>query len=336
MICLLLAFFASVAFLIGYKIPEWDKHRDWIFFPENKDAYFEIEKTDIKANLTLNLIHKKGYILLLKDNEYILATAITEKGKVVKRFPKTKDFYIDSLNQRFIFSKEIYKSDTLFRKQLIGYSFADYQKQEDLELENHIIEETQAEFLKRKGLIENDTVYYKTNEKFDELYRKEKRKEVDFYKTLFPVTKVSIAYDALDTEFYSDKNGALYKVENTKLKTDNIHTMWNSIYPLFPNYNKKMSIETLKKDINTYKIVEKPTIESNYIASGYLWISIWQHEIEYLGIPFGKKDFNFKFKNKTYAYPNQLNIPTNETDTLACLIDDTLYRVYPKLNKNKK
>lgn len=336
MICLLVAFFASIAFLMGYKIPQFDKHRNWIFIPENKDSFFEIENTNIKADFTLNLLRNKGYIFLLKDNDYILATIVTETGKIVKKFPKTKDFYIDSLNQRFILSKEIYKSDTLFKKQLIGYSFSDYQKQENLELKDFVIEETQAEFLKRKNLIKNDTIYHETSEEFDDLYRKEKSKEFNFYKTLFPVTKVAIAYEALDTEFYTDKNGDLYTVENTKVKTDNIHKMWDSIYPLFPNYKKKLSVKTLEKEINTYKEAEKPTIESNFIASGYLRVSIRQHKIEYYTIPFGNKNFNFKYKNKLIAFPNQLNIPKNETDTLACMIDNRLYRIYPKLNKNKK
>lgn len=318
---------------MGYKIPEFPKHKDWTYIPENKDSFFEIEKTSIKTNFTLNLINKKGYILLLKDNDYILPTVITETGKVVKRFPKTKDFYIDSLNQRFIFSKEIYKSDTLFKKQLISYSFSDYQKQEKLELKDFIIEETQAEFLKRKNFIKNDTIYYKANEEFDNEYRKDKIKEVKFYKTLFPVTKVSIAYDALDTEFYTNKNGELYTVEKTKVKTDNIHKVWNSLYPLFPNYNKTISIETIKREINTYIVADKPTIESNFIASGYLRVEIRQNETEYYSILFGTKHFNFRYKNKTIAFPNQLNIPKNDTDTLACIIDNTLYRIYPKSNK---
>ena len=69
-ISVLVIFFASVAFLMGYKIPEFDKHKDWIFIPENKDSFFEIEKTSLKADFTLNLINEKGYILLLKDNDY--------------------------------------------------------------------------------------------------------------------------------------------------------------------------------------------------------------------------------------------------------------------------
>lgn len=320
---------------MGYKIPEFDKHRDWIFIPENKDPFFEIEKTNIQADFTLNLINQKGYILLLKDDDYILATIITEKGKVVKKFPKTKDFYIDSLNQRFIFSKEIYKNDTLFKKQLIGYSFSDYQNQENLELKDYIIEETQAEFLHRKKLIENDTIYYRKNDEFDEKYRQDKSKEVNFYKTLFPVTKVKIAYESLETEFYTNKSGELYTVEKPRVKTKSYHKIWNSLYPLFPNYNKKLSVETLQKEIKTYKEVEKPTIESNFIASGYLRVSIRQHYINYYSILFGTKFFNFKYKNKTLSFPSQLNIPKNETDTLACMIDNTLYRIYPKLNNNK-
>lgn len=317
---------------MGYKIPEFPRHRDWIYIPENKDSIFEIEKTNIKTDFTLNLINEKGYILLLKDNDYILATVITERGKVIKKFPKTKDFYIDSLNHRFIFSREIYKSDTLFKKQLISYSFSDYQQQ-NLELKDFIIEETQSEFLKRKNLIKNDTIYYERSQEFDDEYRKDKFKEVNFYKTLFPVTKVSIAYDAFDTEFYSNKNGELYTVENTKIKTDNIHKVWNSLYPLFPNYKKTISLTTLKKDINTYIVADKPTIESNFIASGYLWIEIRQHETEYYSIRFGTKFFNFRYKNKTIAFPNQLNIPKNKNDTLACMIDNMLYRIYPKSNK---
>ena len=336
LITILLVFFVFVIFLMGYKIPEFPKHRDWIYMPENKDSFFEIEKTNITTDFTLNLINKKGYILLLKDDDYILPTVITETGKIVKRFPKTKDFYIDSLNQRFIFSKEIYKDDTLFKKQLISYSFSDYQKKEKLEIKDFIIEETQAEFLKRKNLIENDSTYYKKSEKFDNEYRKEKSKEVKFYETLFPVTKVSIAYDALNTEFYTNKNGELYTVENTKVKTNNIHKIWNSLYPLFPNYNKKLSIETIKREINTYTVVDKPTIESNFIASGYLWIEIRQNEIEYYSIPFGTKHFKFRYKNKTIAFPNQLNTPKNETDTLACIIDKTLYRIYAKSNRTTK
>ena len=320
---------------MGYKIPEFDKHRDWIFIPENKDPFFEIEKTNIQADFTLNLINQKGYILLLKDDDYILATIITEKGKVVKKFPKTKDFYIDSLNQRFIFSKEIYKNDTLFKKQLIGYSFSDYQNQENLELKDYIIEETQAEFLHRKKLIENDTIYYRKNDEFDEKYRQDKSKEVNFYKTLFPVTKVKIAYESLETEFYTNKSGELYTVEKPRVKTKSYHKIWNSLYPLFPNYNKKLSVETLQKEIKTYKEVEKPTIESNFIASGYLRVSIRQHYINYYSILFGTKFFNFKYKNKTLSFPSQLNIPKNEIDTLACMIDNTLYRIYPKLNNNK-
>lgn len=320
---------------MGYKIPEFDKHRDWIFIPENKDPFFEIEKTNIQADFTLNLINQKGYILLLKDDDYILATIITEKGKVVKKFPKTKDFYIDSLNQRFIFSKEIYKNDTLFKKQLIGYSFSDYQNQENLELKDYIIEETQAEFLHRKKLIENDTIYYRKNDEFDEKYRQDKSKEVNFYKTLFPVTKVKIAYESLETEFYTNKSGELYTVEKPRVKTKSYHKIWNSLYPLFPNYNKKLSVETLQKEIKTYKEVEKPTIESNFIASGYLRVSIRQHYINYYSILFGTKFFNFKYKNKTLSFSSQLNIPKNETDTLACMIDNTLYRIYPKLNNNK-
>ena len=337
-ISVIVIFFVSFAFLMGYKIPEFNKHRDWLFIPENKDSFFEIEKTSLKADFTFNLINEKGYILLLKDNDYILATIISETGKVVKKFPKTKDFYIDSLNQRFIFSKEIYKSDTLFKKQLISYTFSDYQMQENLELKDFIIEETRAEFLKRKNLIKNDTIYYDEdkNDEFNVAYRNDKSKEVNFYKTLFPVTKVSIAYEALDTEFYTDKNKDLYIVEKAKDKTTSIHDIWESLYPLFPNYKNKLSVQTLRKDINTYKEVEKPTIESNYIASGYLRVSIRQHETKYYSIPFGNKNFNFKFQNKTFLFPNQLNIPKNETDTLACIIDNTLYRIYPKLNKIKK
>ncbi len=96
---------------MGYRIPQWDKHRDWVFIPENKDPFFEIEKTDIKTDYVLHIPNYKGYILLLKNADFITVTAITEKGKTIKLFPKTKDFYIDSLNQRFIFSEEIYTSD---------------------------------------------------------------------------------------------------------------------------------------------------------------------------------------------------------------------------------
>ncbi|MBT2619695.1 hypothetical protein [Chryseobacterium sp. ISL-6] len=331
-----IAVFSSIAFLMGYRIPQWDKHRDWVFMPENKDPFFEIEKTDIKTDFVLHIPNGKGYILLLKNGDFITVTAITEKGKIIKRFPKTKDFYIDSLNQRFIFSKEIYKSDDHLKKQLISYRFTDYQKQENRELNDFIIEETQAEFLKRKGYSIKD--FLKDNEKkeLDSLYLKEKTKEANFYKTLYPVTKVSIAYEALDTEFYTNKNGQLYTVEETKVKTNNIEDVWNSLYLLFPNYKKKMSVQTLTKNMNTYVKTDEPTIESNFIHTHYLRVSFRQHHINYFSIPFGTKNFNFKYKERTLAYPEQLNIPKNDMDTLACIIDNTLYRIYPKTNKIKK
>ena len=328
-----IAIFSSIAFLMGYRIPQRDKHRDWIFIPENKDPFFEIEKTDIKTDFVLHIPNYKGYVLLLKNGDFITVTAITEKGKVVKLFPKIKSFYIDSVNQRFILSEEIYTSDTDLKNNLISYRFVDFQKQESLQLKDFIIVETQAEFLRRKGFSIKDFANDDKKRAFDSLYLNEKGKEANFYKTLYPVTKVSIEYEALDTEFYTNKNGQLFTVEKTKVKTNNIHEVWNSLYPLFPNYNKKMSAQTLTKNINTYVKIEEPTMESNFIYSKYLHVSFKQHNISYFSIPFGTKNFNFKYKDRTVAYPEQLNIPKNDTDTLACMIDKTLYTIYPKTNK---
>lgn len=97
-----------------------------------------------------------------------------------------------------------------------------------------------------------------------------------------------------------------------------------------------MSVQTLTKNINTYVKTDEPTIESNFIHTHYLRVSFRQHHINYFSIPFGTKNFNFKYKERTLAYPEQLNIPKNDMDTLACIIDKTLYRIYPKTNKIKK
>ncbi len=190
--------------------------------------------------------------------------------------------------------------------------------------------------MKRKGCSTKDFPNDDRKKELDRLYLEEKTKEANFYKTLYPVTKVSISYEALDTEFYTNKNGQLYTVEKTKVKTNNMHDVWNSLYPLFPNYNKKMSVQTLTKNINTYVKTDEPTIESNFIYSKYLHVSFEQHHINYFRIPFGTKNFNFKYNDRTLAYPEQLNIPKNDIDTLACMIDKTLYRIYPKTNKIKE
>ncbi|WP_312398858.1 hypothetical protein [Chryseobacterium sp.] len=331
-----------IASWLGYKLPEWDKHRDWIFIPENEDAVFEIEKTNTKLGGIYTIPNHRGLLSMINDGDFLLVTIITEKGKTIKKFPKTKDFYIDSLNQRFIISNEIYKSDTLFKKQLISYRFSDYKKQENLELKDYIIEETQAEFAKRKNYPKIEGLGYEQTEKaekdLDDVYLNEKTKEVSFYKTLYPVTKISTLRD-VDTEFYTNKYGALYTVEKTKIKTGNIIDITQSLYTLFPNYNKKMNPELFELKIRnhpTYEEVEKPTIESNFFYTANLSFYFKQNEIEYYRIRFGNKYFNFKYKNKTGNFPTQLSIPKSENDTLTCEINDTLYWIYPKANKIKK
>lgn len=330
---------ACIAYLMGYRFPEFDKHRDWTFIPENNDAVFEIEKTNTKLGSIRIVPNHKGFLSTIEENGFLFVKVITEKGKTIKAFPKTKDFYIDSLNQRFIFSNEIYKSETLFKKELVGYRFSDYKKQ-NLELEDFVIEETITEFAKRKNYPEKEKLSYEQKEKLEkqieEAYIKEKEQEVYFYKTLYPVTKISTQLSPLDTEFYTNQKGELYTVEKTRVKTDNIHNMWKSIYPLFPNYDKKMNpeiFEVATHNFPTYEEVEKPTIESNFVHKHFLNISFRQHHIEYYRIKFGRQYFNFKYKDKAIAFPSQLNIPKSENDTLACLIDDTLYWIYPKVNK---
>ena len=115
-----------------------------------------------------------------------------------------------------------------------------------------------------------------------------------------------------------------------------MNEVWNSLYPLFPNYNKKMSVQTLNKNINMYLKIDEPTIESSFIYSKYLHVSFKQQHKNYFRIPFGPKNFNFKYNNRTLAYPEQLNIPKNNIDTLACIIDKILYRIYSKTNKIKE
>ena len=323
----------AIVFLMGYRLPQRDKHKDWVFVPENKDSFFEIEKTNLKIDFVLSIPNYKGYIVLLKDGDYIRATAITEKGKTIKQFPKTKDFYIDSLNHRLIFSKEIYKSDTLFKKQLIGYHLSDHKKIENLEIKDFTIEETLDEFLKRKNFSVKDFPDDDDKKILDNAYLTDKTVEANFYKTLYPVTKISIAYEALDTEFYTNKDGELYNVEKTRINTDNINNIWDSLYSLFPNYKKSMNAHTLNKEILTYKEVDTPTRESNFVHTHFLNISFRQNYIKYFQIPFGNKNFNFKVKEKTFAFPKQLNIPRNTTDTLGCIINDELYWIYAKTNK---
>ncbi|MBP7501084.1 MAG: hypothetical protein KA796_14655 [Chryseobacterium sp.] len=340
-VCVIIGF-GFIAYLMGYRFPEFDKHRDWTFIPENNDAVFEIEKTNTKLGSIRIVPNHKGLLSTIEENGFLFVKVITEKGKTIKAFPKTKDFYIDSLNQRFIFSNEIYKSDTLFKKELVSYRFSDYKKQ-NLELEDFVIEETITEFAKRKNYPEKEKLNYEQTEKLEkqikEAYIKEKEQEVYFYKTLYPVTKISTQLSPLDTEFYTNQKGELYTVEKTRVKTDNIHNMWNSIYPLFPKYGGKMNPEIFEASIlnsSTYEEMEKPTIESNFLYTGYLNASFRQHHTNYYRIKFGNKYFNFKYKDKAIAFPNQLNIPKSENDTLACLIDDTLYWIYPKVNKIRK
>jgi len=286
-----------IATFLGYQFPEWDKHRDWIFIPENEDAFFEIEKTNTKLEGIYTIPNHKGLLSTVEENDFVMVTAITEKGKIIKNFPKTKGFYIDSLNQRLIFSKEIYKSDTLFKRELISYRFSDYQRPQNLEFRNVVIE-----------------------------------KDSSFFKTLYPVATIFKPRYREETEFYTNKKGELYTVDNSK----DIQDIWN----FFSSYQKRMDLESFKLSIflyhPTYEEVEKPTIESNFLYTANMNLYFKQNEIEYYRIRFGNKYFNFKYKNKTENFPSQLNIPKSENDTLACEINDTLYWIYPKANKIKK
>jgi len=323
---------STIAFSMGYRIPEWDKHRDWIFIPQNKDSFFEIEKTDIEADIVLQIPNSQQDILFVKLGDSIQATLTTEKGRRIREIIKTKDFYIDSLNQRFIFSKEIFKNDTLFEKQYIGVSFSDDYKMERLVPEDFILEETQSEFLKRKNYPQTSNPTDEEKERLDTAYIKEKTKEIDFYRTLYPITKIRSGNET-DTEFYADAKGKLYTVGKTKVKSDDIHDMWHSLYLLFPRYNKDVDLKTFERRSFAYEKAEEPTIEGNFIHTQFLEISIRQDETEYYRVKFGDRYFNFKYKNKMMAFPTPVYLPKNNKDTLSYISDGQLYWVYPKANK---
>lgn len=308
---------AAIAFSMGYRIPEWSKHRDWIFMPQNNDSFFEIEKTSMEADRVFQVDNSKNDVLLVKIDDVIQATLATEKGRKIREIAKTKDFYIDSLNQRFIFSKEIFKNDTLFKKQLIGVRFSDYHKEEDLVPADFILEETQSEFLKRKNYPQTSNPTDEEKERLDAAYIKEKTTEIDFYRTLYPVTKIWGGNDT-DTEFYTDAKGKLYTVGKTRV-----------------GYNESIRPKIIEYGVRPYEMAAKPTIESNFIHSHYLNISFRQHEIEYFRVKFGDRYFNFRYKNKTDAFPSPLYFPKNNKDTLLCSINRQLYWVYPKANKLK-
>ena len=324
----------TIAFSMGYRIPEWDKHRDWIFIPQNKDSFFEIEKTDIEADIVLQIPNFQQDILFVKYGDSIQATLTTEKGRKIREIVITKDFYIDSLNQRFIFSKEIFKSDTLFEKRFVAVSFSDYHKEENLVVEDFILEETQSEFLKRKNYPQTSNPTDEEKERLDAAYIKEKAKEIDFYSTLYPITKMGIGNDT-DTEFYADAKGKLYTVGKTRVKSAHFNDIWHSLYLLFPRYNKDIDLKTFERRSFAYERAEEPTIESNFIHTHYLHISFRQNETEYYRVKFGDRYFNFKYKNKMMAFPTPEYLPKNDKDTLSYISDGQLYWIYPKANKLK-
>ncbi|MFC4212957.1 hypothetical protein ACFOWA_17310 [Pedobacter lithocola] len=335
-ILLFLGLFCGICFYWGYTIPQKDKHKDWIFFPEDKDTEFAIEKTGICIDpFQLHFPSLKGSIILNQDEDkYYSTTIVDEHYRTVKILPKAKSFYIDSANHRIILDESSLDNDST--SQLFGYDLKNFEKSGPLIINKHPIKETFREFVNRKNYT-----YVPADSKRDEQWTAEyiagKPKETNFYKKLSAVTELSNMYDELNVHCYTDNNGQLFDIEDAESFTDRIHDIWESLYLLFPNYDKETT-GLLPRDYIRFIESDKPSVYSNFLYVGVFFspIEFRQWNINYYSIKFGNKSFNFKDMEDDDNYFEQLNTPKNEKDTLFMFGSQSVYQVYLKSNRKQK
>lgn len=325
--------FCVICLCLGYTIPQRDKNKDWVFFPENKDPNFEIEKTGVEINpFLLQFPALKGSIILNQDeNEYYTTTIVNEQYEIIKTLPKAKSFYIDSLNQRIIL-EEISANN---EEQLFGYDLKNFEKSEPLIIQKYPIKETFKEFVIRKNhhYVPADS---RNNEQWTAEYLADKPKEIKFYKKLSAVTQVLNMYENLDIYCYADDSGQLFDIEDSSNPTEIGNQKWESLYLLFPKYNEKTT-GLLPREYIRFVEADKPSVYSNFFKVGVYFsaLKFKQLHINYYSIKFGNKSFNFKDIEDDDISFEQLNIPKSETDTLYMNCNKSVYRVYLKSNRKK-
>lgn len=327
-ILIFLGSFCIICFCLGYTIPQKDKHKDWVLFPENKDPDFTIEKTNVEINpFLLRFPSLKGSIVLNQDEDkFFTTTIVNEQYEIIKTLPKAKSFFIDSLNQRIIL-QEIGEDK---KEQLFGYDLNNFEKSKPLIVQKYPIKETFKEFVNRKNYhyVPSES---NDNEQWKAEYLADKPNEIAFYKKLSSIVQVSNKYENLSIYCYTDKTGQLFDIEEAVTSTKNYHERWESLYMIFLNYNK-ITTGLIPREYIQFIEADKPSTYSNFFKVGVYFsaLEFRQWYINYYSIKFGNKSFNFKDKERDDISFEQLNVPKNETDTLYILCNKSVYRVYLK------
>lgn len=336
-IILLIIIYVIFIFSIGYKIPQFDKHKNWETLDDNQNINFTIEPNVTTVELNFKRIvqfNNTENLLVLgdkKDKNWI----INNNGRILYTFDESEKIDIDSLHSRILVSSEISGNRDSLKFHTVNMKTL---AREPIKVIVYKIK-TIDEFIKTKKSYVN--LNKEQQKEYASMYAEAYKAESKLFDSFFPIMgNNESSYSEFSTNYYTDKEGKIYQIRYSNEKGDQYTSFSKSMNIIFENWDEGYKLEEPKPRHPNFFIADTPIITGNEFSlhanslfssptggEGSLYMDTYQNYLYYYGM---------KFKNKTFFFKSdagiediyQLNIPKSDSDTLAFTRNRKIYRVY--------